>query len=168
MPRKKKVTEVAQFDVQMNTTKAVAAPRVTKTVNATSQQDAINKATQGDPQAGQYDKLTLVKKTPGKPQASTAPAGGVVGNPSLAPMQNQQLGQVAEALLYPYTLMLPKAMESMFTEMADVATFRTNYGNLYVKVTSVANMKKMMETMSKRNSSMDQVVLKGIKESING
>lgn len=166
MPRKKKVTEVAQFDVQMNTAKAVNAPKVTKTVNASSEQDALRKATQGDPQTSQYDKVTLVKKAPGKTTGATP--SGVVGNPSLAPMQNQQLGQVAEALLYPYAIMVPNTMAKMFTEMKDIASFRSNYGNLYVKVTTVENMKKVMQIMSERNTELDQVVLKGIKESING
>lgn len=161
MPRKKKVAETQQFDVTLSSSKPGATQNtnaVTKTITASNPADATRMANQGDPQAAKFDQVMVTKKvgtsmTPKKPMGSST----TVQNP--VPMTG-----FGESLVYPYSIMLPAQLQSVFEGVTSIQPTLKN-GKVYAKLTEAKQMNELIKVLEKRNTAHDRMILDGIKGS---
>lgn len=174
MARKRKTTEATTFDVEMVDNKPIqqGAQKVTKTVSAATRDEALRKATQGDPNTGKYEQITLKQKptTPGpvvnKPQtAMTTEAKGKKKSKKVDP----NTMEFVESVRYPYSLMLPKAFQKLIEGAVSTkanAVLTESYGRVYVRIEDKAAMVAFVENLHKSKDEKAKVVVEGIKRSI--
>lgn len=189
MPRKKKTNET-EFEVSMtDKDPGGRSSQTTKKVQATSDAEALRKATQGDPRAADYEEVTIkgkgtaagAKPAGPKPTQPAKPAGvaeskgkkskgkksaAKKGRPKkTGPVLDPETMEMVEGLTYPYALMLPGAFKDFLGKMLN-ETLEVRYGKVYAKIRDAETMARFIESITKSKDRKAKVIREGIMESI--
>lgn len=186
MPKKKRTNET-DFEVSMVDQDSGGQPsKTTKTVKAPNNTEALRKATQGDPRAGEYEEITVkgatTKKAPGIKSTEPAKPAGVAetrGSKSKAkksrskksrskkskPAIDPNTMEMIEGISYPYALMLPGAFRDFISSVLG-ESMEIRYGKVYAKIRDAETMKRFVEGILNSKDPKAKIVREGIMESL--
>jgi hypothetical protein len=169
MARKKKVIEdSSDWQVSMtNQDPSGKTEQISKTVSATSQQDAVRQAQRTTPNGSRYTTVAMpMVGGPGTSLPPGTPQGGAPVAPTPISMKKTIIPNAMEnRLTYPYSIMLPVGFRDLLRECPSVFSV-PRYGRLYVEIHTPEQMKVFMEFLqSSKNPILSETVLNGIKRS---
>ena len=170
MPRRK--TKETQYDVEM--VSDLPGPNdktTTKTVTATSDEDALRKATQGDPMSANADKVVIKKK---QAQSGTSALQMETKKRKTQKKKGSRkidpdTMELVEKVDYPYSIMLPIQFESLCQKVVKNGNILTPVGNnkIYIKIETKEDMTDMLSNLKRSRDKRSNIIYDGIKESVN-
>lgn len=168
---RKKVTE-GQYEVTMTKTTAGKPETVTKMVVASSQPEAIQKASAGILNSGSYTGVVAREVGGATPPSQTAKdpvnaAAKAVKRPQQpAPAAPGMGGGVLESLDYPYVIALPAPFQALLEGIEIKGlTLANRYGRVYVTISNRAVMERFCKSIATSKRPEAKIVLEGIKQS---